>query len=65
MYILEFLLKKIIKRPKTTKLQEEIMYEKCEHIFLPIDSSKIRFACSKCGQYAELEKKEEINFFRQ
>lgn len=57
MYIIEFLLKKIIERPpSTSKLQEESIYEKkCEHIFLPLDSSEKRFACSKCGEYAELE----------
>lgn len=56
MYILEILLKKIIER-KNKKLAplEEKEYTKCEHIFLPIDSSKKRLACSKCGQYAVLE----------
>lgn len=55
MYVIEFLLKKIVERhPASPKPQEEPVYEKCEHIFLPIDSSEKRFACSKCGQYAEL-----------
>jgi hypothetical protein len=56
MYILEILLKKIMRRKnKTAKPLEEKEYAKCEHIFLPIDSSGKRLACSKCGQYAVLE----------
>ncbi|MEI8377356.1 MAG: hypothetical protein WCF95_02350 [bacterium] len=56
MYILEFLLKKIIGRKnKEAKHLEEKEYAKCEHIFLPIDKSGKRLACSKCGQYAVLE----------
>lgn len=56
MYILEILLKSIIERKnKKIKIIEEKEYEKCEHVFLPIDSSKKRLACSKCGQYAVLE----------
>ncbi len=56
MYILEILLKKITERKnKKIKSLEEKEYDKCEHIFLPIDSSRKRLACSKCGQYAVLE----------
>jgi len=56
MYILEILLKSIIERKnKKAKPLEEKEYAKCEHIFLPIDSSNKRLACSKCGQYAILE----------
>lgn len=56
MYILEILLKSIIERNnKKVEPQEEREYAKCQHIFLPIDSSGKRLACSKCGQYAVLE----------
>ena len=56
MYIIEFLLKKIVERkPKKAAKIEENDYAKCNHIFLPIDSSGKRLACSKCGQYAVLE----------
>lgn len=62
MYILEFLLKTITKPHKPASLdEEEPVYERCEHVFLPVDSSERRFACSKCGQYAELEEKSEVN----
>ena len=58
MYIIEVLLKKIIqKNPRHSLRKEEPVYKKCNHIFLPIDSSERRFVCSKCGQYAELEPK--------
>lgn len=55
MYIVEFLLKKIIERKPKKLPEEEVEYEACDHIFLPIDSSGKRLACTKCGQYAELE----------
>ena len=54
MYIIELFLKlkddiknlKFKKNIKTTKEQEE----KCNHLFVPIDSTKKILACSKCGQ---------------
>jgi hypothetical protein len=56
MYILEVLLKAIVDRKTKDPPQEEQKeYVRCNHIFLPIDSSGKRLACSKCGQYAELE----------
>lgn len=56
MYVLELLLKTIVDRKPKKKPQEEPKeYIGCNHIFLPIDSSGKRLACSKCGQYAELE----------
>lgn len=56
MYILEILLKSIVERKNKKQVPlEEKEYGKCNHIFLPIDSSGKRLACSKCGQYAVLE----------
>lgn len=52
MYIFELLYKTIVKiiQKKTDLPKEETeTYEKCEHIFLPIDSTKKVLACSKCG----------------
>lgn len=57
MYIIEFFLKKIFPKPKPLKKNDEKEYAKCEHIFMPIDSSKKRFACTKCGAFATLEPK--------
>lgn len=64
MYILEFLLKKFISKSKKPQKFEEKEYAKCEHIFMPIDSSNKRFACTKCGAFATLEpKKSTLNPF--
>ncbi len=53
MYIAEIIIKWLEKRkqPKQKITSEETDYEdlKCEHLFLPIDSSSTHLACSKCG----------------
>lgn len=38
--------------------------ESCEHIFLPIDSSKETFACSKCGLVIDRRAYGKRNFFK-
>jgi len=55
MYIFELIFK-IIKDIRTKKEQktetieeEEEIYPVCEHIFLPVDSTKKVLACTKCG----------------
>lgn len=54
MYIIELLIKKLFHRkPKQKELEE--LDKKCEHVFLPIDKSGKRLACTKCGQFATLE----------
>ena len=66
MYIIELFLKlkqdfkmgKFKKRPKDVVVQKE----KCDHLFVPIDSTKRVLACSKCGEIYKL-KKDEINPF--
>lgn len=72
MYIFELLYKScsnLYRRFKSVKPdsnKDEPVYEKCEHIFLPIDSTKKILACSKCGT---IVKKQDImpkapeNFF--
>ncbi len=51
MWILEIIYKKTIKfiQKHSKKNIESINEETCEHIFLPIDSTKKILACSKCG----------------
>ena len=66
MYIIKLFLKikddikngKFKKQPKET---EEI--EKCNHLFVPIDSTGRILACSKCGMIYKL-KKGEVNPFK-
>lgn len=67
MYIIELFIKikedfkngKFKKSPKPPK--KEI--EKCDHLFVPIDSTKRILACSKCGMIYKL-KKGEVNPFK-
>ena len=56
MYIFELIIKKF--KEKKEKKRDIIRnsdnasfeYEKCEHTFMPIDSTGKIFACSKCGE---------------
>lgn len=54
MYIIElfFKIKDDIKNAKLKKNQKNIQEEteKCEHLFVPIDSTGTVLACSKCGE---------------
>ncbi len=65
MYIIELFLKlkndiKNKKYQKNDIQKEEI--EKCDHLFVPIDSTGRILACSKCGEIYKL-KKGEVNPF--
>ena len=68
MYIIElfFKIKEDIKNKKfkKQKKQNEIKEEKCNHLFVPIDSTGKILACSKCGEIYKL-KNNEINPFKQ
>ena len=53
MYIYE-LIYKVIQKIKSLKNKKETKEEKqeeevCEHVFLPVDSTKKILACAKCG----------------
>lgn len=66
MYIIELFLKlkqeyKKAKSKKQVDNQTQIP-EKCNHLFVPIDSTKRILACSKCGEIYKL-KKGEVNPF--
>ena len=69
MYIIE-LVYKLIQDFKSGKFKkqkpvvENETEEKCEHLFVPIDSTGRILACSKCGELYKL-KKGEINPFKQ
>lgn len=52
MYIFELMykiVKKIKEINKPCKEKEEAQEEICDHIFLPVDSTKEILACTKCG----------------
>lgn len=50
--------------PLNEKFDAEEDSETCEHIFMPIDSTKEIFACSKCGLVITKEAYEKRNFFK-
>lgn len=69
MYFIELLVKKFRKK----KLQDEIYdplqptideEEKCEHIFMPLDSSGEFLACKNCGLTVKRKDLKDINFFK-
>ena len=66
MYIIELFLKlkedyKAAKLKKQPQIDNENS-EKCNHLFVPIDSTGRILACSKCGEIYKL-KKGEVNPF--
>ena len=67
MYIIELFLKLVgdLKQGKFKKAppKEEAEAEKCDHMFVPIDSTGRVLACSKCGEIYKL-KKGEVNPFK-
>lgn len=68
MYIVELFLKLINdfksqkKAPKNPEISDSDEMEKCDHIFVPIDSTGKILACTKCGEIYKL-KQGEINPF--
>jgi len=67
MYIIEVInrLLKSKKRPEPQTPEEFDVYEKCEHIFVPLDSTEETLACSKCGLVVKKNEmlKKKRNFF--
>lgn len=65
MYIVE-LFYKLVEDYKTGKFKRNKTAietpEKCEHLFVPIDSTKRILACSKCGEIYKLKKGENNPF---
>lgn len=71
MYIIELIVKKFLKREKDSgynplkeETDDEIEYENCEHIFMPIDSSGETLACTKCGLVVNKKDMKRRNIFR-
>lgn len=70
MYIFELVLNLFNKKKPTpqefdfkTNQNFENSEEKCEHIFLPIDSTKKILACTKCGYIHKVTNQPKKNFF--
>jgi len=49
---------------KFEDIEESSDSEDCEHIFMPIDSTRETFACSKCGLVISKKAYEKRNFFK-
>lgn len=73
MYIIELISKWIEKEKQAFKKtdgqisfeSQEEPAEKCEHVFLPIDSTKKVLSCTKCGYVLKISDKDlkKKNFF--
>ncbi len=66
MYIIELILKikDDFKKGKFKKQKKELPeIEKCDHLFLPIDSTGKVLACSKCGAVVKTKNKQ-VNPFK-
>lgn len=71
MYIIEFILKKLMKKKEKPTYNpynqisddENLDYETCEHIFMPIDSTNETLSCTKCGVLVKKSELKNINFF--
>lgn len=63
MYIIELFFKLKEKLKQSAKKEKPKEPERCEHLFLPIDSTKKILACSKCGMIYKL-KDGEVNPFK-
>lgn len=63
MYIIELIYKLLTNRKKKkTVYFEEKEYQSCQHLFLPLDSTKEYLGCTKCGLV--IKREEEKNFFK-
>lgn len=50
MYIIELLIKKFYEHKKPAPAPKEVTEEeKCDHVFMPIDSTGEILACKNCG----------------
>ena len=56
MYIIELIVKLLKEKEKRASAGiNNTDYEKCEHVFLPIDSTEKILACTKCGYLIKAE----------
>jgi len=71
MYFIELIIKKLTRKkenyynPLIENENANQDYEKCEHIFMPIDSTNEVLSCSKCGITAKRSELKNKNFFMQ
>lgn len=52
MYLIELIVKKFFSKNNgfiKQKTEEQLEEERCEHVFMPVDSTGEILACNKCG----------------
>ncbi len=69
MYFIELLVKKFKRKNNNIDSYDpfavdDVGEEKCEHIFMPIDSSGEVLSCRNCGFTVNRKDLKDINFFR-
>lgn len=70
MYFIELLVRKLTKKNKNTEnynpleISDSDEEEKCEHVFMPIDSTGEILSCRNCGLVVKRKDLKDINFFR-
>ncbi|MCQ2957792.1 MAG: hypothetical protein MJ180_02695 [Candidatus Gastranaerophilales bacterium] len=50
MYFIEKIMRIFYPKKKFKTIYNQQNIDECEHIFLPVDSSKVYLACTKCGK---------------
>lgn len=68
MYFIELIIKAFTKKNHSSKNNsildgEDLDYESCEHVFMPIDSTNEVLSCAKCGIIAKRSELKNKNFF--
>lgn len=71
MYLIELILKKLTTKKEKSAYnpynqisdEENLDYESCEHIFMPIDSTNETLSCTKCGILVKRSELKNQNFF--
>ena len=65
MYVFEKLIKLIQDKKKQKPVSADTEETSvCEHVFLPIDSSKEYLACYNCGLVVKSKEMKDVNFFK-
>lgn len=63
MYLIELIVKKIFSKNNgfiKQKTEEELEEERCEHVFMPVDSTGEILACRNCGAVVHKSKLKNI-----
>lgn len=65
MYLIELIVKKFFKRNDgfvKQKTPEEVEEERCNHVFMPIDSTGEILACRNCGAVVHKNKLKNVKY---